>query len=54
LELEASSDERIERFQKILFENNITAIIRKSKGKEIMAACGQLAGSMILGEFKDH
>jgi len=37
------ADERIEEFQKILFEGNITAMIRKSRGTDICAACGQLA-----------
>ena len=37
------SDEKIETFQKILFEGNVTAILRKSKGTDIYAACGQLA-----------
>ena len=32
-------------FQKVLINNNLTAIIRKSRGREIMAACGQLSGS---------
>jgi 23S rRNA (adenine2503-C2)-methyltransferase len=35
-------DERIERFQNILLDGNITALIRKSKGRDILAACGQL------------
>ncbi len=30
-------------FQKILTDNHVTAFIRKSKGSEILAACGQLA-----------
>lgn len=33
------------RFQEILLNNNLTAIIRKSRGRDIMAACGQLSGS---------
>jgi 23S rRNA (adenine2503-C2)-methyltransferase len=37
--------ERILRFQEILLRNNFTAMIRKSKGSDIMAACGQLTGS---------
>jgi len=37
------SDERIETFQRILFEGNVTAILRRSKGGDILAACGQLA-----------
>ncbi|MCX7793289.1 MAG: 23S rRNA (adenine(2503)-C(2))-methyltransferase RlmN [Thermodesulfovibrionales bacterium] len=36
------SEERILRFQKILKENHFTALIRKSKGQDILAACGQL------------
>lgn len=35
-------DERVERFQKILWDYNISAFIRWSKGKDISAACGQL------------
>ncbi len=37
--------ERILRFQEILVENHFTAIIRKSRGSDIQAACGQLSGS---------
>lgn len=33
---------KIERFLKILLDKNYTAIIRKSKGRDISAACGQL------------
>lgn len=36
--------ERILRFQEILIKNHFTAIIRKSKGGDIQAACGQLSG----------
>ena len=32
-------------FQETLINNHFTAIIRKSKGKDIMAACGQLSGA---------
>ena len=35
---------RIHHFQDILVENHFTAIIRKSKGQDISAACGQLSG----------
>lgn len=42
LGLEAPEEEEILDFQRILFEENITAIIRKSKGQDILAACGQL------------
>ncbi len=36
------SEERIKRFQEILMEGGLTAIVRNSKGREISAACGQL------------
>jgi len=31
-------------FQKILTDNNMTALIRESRGQDILAACGQLRG----------
>ena len=42
-EFEASPDENIMAFQDILTAKNYTAIIRKSKGRDVSAACGQLA-----------
>jgi len=36
------ADERIARFQTILLGARIPTYIRKSKGQEILAACGQL------------
>jgi 23S rRNA (adenine2503-C2)-methyltransferase len=36
------SKEKIHGFLKILLDKNMTAIIRKSKGDDISAACGQL------------
>ena len=36
------SEEKIRRFQEILMESGLTAIVRTSKGSEISAACGQL------------
>jgi 23S rRNA (adenine2503-C2)-methyltransferase len=36
------SDEKVLNFQKILVNGNISAFIRKSKGQDILAACGQL------------
>jgi 23S rRNA (adenine2503-C2)-methyltransferase len=36
------SDERIARFQRILLDRKVPTYIRKSKGREILAACGQL------------
>lgn len=38
------SQKTILHFQEILLKNNFTAIIRKSKGEDISAACGQLSG----------
>ncbi len=43
-DMTAPSMEKILRFQEILFKNHFTAIIRKSKGTDILAACGQLSG----------
>ena len=36
------SEEVIQAFYKILFDKNYTVIIRRSKGQDISAACGQL------------
>ena len=44
LDLFPPSKEKIQHFQNILLENHFTAIIRKSKGQDISAACGQLSG----------
>lgn len=38
----APSPERVLAFEQYLWDRNITAIIRKSKGQDIKAACGQL------------
>lgn len=38
----APSPEAIEAFQQVLWSKNITAILRKSRGADILAACGQL------------
>ncbi len=37
-------EERVKRFRKILMDAGYTAVVRQSKGKDIMAACGQLGG----------
>lgn len=39
------SPKAVEAFQRILLENHYTAIIRASKGRDILAACGQLSGA---------
>ena len=38
-----SSEERIEEFRKILSERGVPAFVRYSRGRDVMAACGQLA-----------
>lgn len=35
-------EERVKQFQRVLIEGGLTAIVRKSKGRDISAACGQL------------
>ncbi|MDG6882083.1 Ribosomal RNA large subunit methyltransferase N [Phocoenobacter uteri] len=42
-----SSNSRIDRFQKALMEYGFTVIVRKTRGDDIDAACGQLAGDVI-------
>jgi len=37
------SDQAVERFQQILLDKNLTALLRASRGADIAAACGQLA-----------
>jgi len=44
------SDERIDTFRKILIKHKYTAVTRKSKGRDILAACGQLRGQKEKGE----
>ncbi len=43
LPYKAPEPENVEAFQKYLCDRNITAILRKSRGGDIEAACGQLA-----------
>jgi len=38
-----SSPERIEEFRRILVERGVPAFVRYSRGRDVMAACGQLA-----------
>jgi 23S rRNA (adenine2503-C2)-methyltransferase len=42
--LKTPSAETIKAFQGILIKNHFTAILRASKGSDILAACGQLSG----------
>jgi len=51
--LKKPSEEAIRRFQEILMEGGLTAIVRTSKGREISAACGQLQGKSPKSNFHD-
>lgn len=42
-----SSNSRVDRFAKTLMEYGFTVIVRKTRGDDIDAACGQLAGDVI-------
>ncbi|MDP2167758.1 MAG: 23S rRNA (adenine(2503)-C(2))-methyltransferase RlmN [Thermodesulfovibrionales bacterium] len=44
--LRRPSDNKVLEFQGILIRGGMTAFIRKSKGSDIMAACGQLRGAV--------
>ena len=44
--LQRPSDVIVLAFQRVLTDNNMTALIRESKGQDILAACGQLRGNM--------
>jgi len=43
-DLRRPSEAAVLAFQKVLMDNNVTALIRESKGQDILAACGQLRG----------
>jgi 23S rRNA (adenine2503-C2)-methyltransferase len=42
-DLRRPEPDRVHRFQEILMSKSLMAIIRKSRGADIQAACGQLA-----------
>ena len=44
--LKRSSNERVQAFAKILIEGGIVTTVRKTRGDDIDAACGQLAGEV--------
>jgi 23S rRNA (adenine2503-C2)-methyltransferase len=44
-EFEAPEPERVEAFQQHLLGKGFTTVIRKSRGQDILAACGQLRGN---------
>jgi 23S rRNA (adenine2503-C2)-methyltransferase len=45
------SDDRIELFQNVLWKAGYTVLVRSSRGADISAACGQLAGKMALKQL---
>ncbi|HSD95104.1 MAG TPA: 23S rRNA (adenine(2503)-C(2))-methyltransferase RlmN [Syntrophales bacterium] len=40
----APTAKAVEAFQKVLVDHHFTAVVRQSRGKDILAACGQLSG----------
>ncbi|MCC2614953.1 bifunctional tRNA (adenosine(37)-C2)-methyltransferase TrmG/ribosomal RNA large subunit methyltransferase RlmN [Aestuariibacter halophilus] len=42
-----SSNSRIDRFAKVLMEYGLTVVVRKTRGDDIDAACGQLVGDVV-------
>src|SRR6202158_2617057 len=46
-----SSPERIEEFRRILVDRGVPAFVRYSRGRDVMAACGQLALLQIGGDI---
>jgi 23S rRNA (adenine2503-C2)-methyltransferase len=47
LPFQESTEERIEEFRRILADRDVPAFVRYSRGRDVMAACGQLALSEI-------
>jgi len=45
LDMEKPASERVQGFHKILVDRHITAIVRDSKGGDILGGCGQLSGT---------
>jgi 23S rRNA (adenine2503-C2)-methyltransferase len=43
LGFKAPPPDRVEAFQDILVRRNVTAVVRRNRGRDISAACGQLA-----------
>ena len=44
---QAASTSTIEAFQDVLFKNGIRTMTRKTRGEDVDAACGQLAGKVV-------
>jgi len=50
LEYKASSAEQVKRFQNVLESKGVAAFVRRPRGRDIYAACGQLAAKSVSGE----
>ncbi len=50
----APTPQQVLAFEKVLWDRNITATIRKSKGQDIKAACGQLKAEHVRRESSIH
>lgn len=50
LEFSAPPQDRVLRFQQVLMSRSLLAIIRQSRGRDVLAACGQLATARVNGE----
>jgi 23S rRNA (adenine2503-C2)-methyltransferase len=53
-EFKRPADETVLAFQEILKKHNYTATIRKSRGQDISAACGQLGGHISTSQNQDR
>ena len=51
-DFECSDDKTIERFANIILKAGLTVTMRKSRGEDIDAACGQLAGKLDKGNIQ--
>jgi 23S rRNA (adenine2503-C2)-methyltransferase len=53
-DLQRPSGSSVLEFQKVLTDNRITALIRESKGQDILAACGQLRGASAVNKAEHY
>jgi 23S rRNA (adenine2503-C2)-methyltransferase len=44
-DFKSPSAKDVSAFQQVLLDRHFTAMLRKSKGSDILAACGQLSGA---------
>ncbi len=53
IEFKSPEPDEVLSFQKILFQKHVTALIRDSRGGDILAACGQLAGGYDINVLRE-